>query len=94
MEQKSIITDDLRHCIVCGSSHVEIHHVFGGTANRRLSDKFGLIVPLCNFHHTGSSEAVHFNRKFADELHAVGQAKFMENYPMLSFIEIFGRNYL
>lgn len=89
----SIITNDMRHCYVCGSSHVEIHHIYGA-ANRPLSTKFGLVVPLCNFHHTGSGEAVHFNKQFADDLHKLGQQRFEEAYPNEDFIKIFGRSYL
>lgn len=90
--QKSIVVDDMNHCIKCGSSHVETHHIFGGP-NRKWSDKFGLIVPLCNYHHTGSGEAVHFNKDFMDELHAIGQVKFEQEYPELNFMYYFGRNY-
>lgn len=90
---ESIITKDMRHCYLCGSSHVEIHHIYGA-ANRPLSTKFGLVVPLCNFHHTGSGEAVHFNKELMEELHKLGQWKFEEHYPELSFRKIFGRSYL
>lgn len=93
---ESIITKDMNRCYKCGVysiTHTHIHHIFGAS-NRDLSSKYGLVVPLCQFHHTGSGEAVHFNKQFMDELHALGQKRFNEEYPDLDFIKIFGRNYL
>lgn len=60
MAVKSVITNDMEHCIVCGSPYVEVHHVFYGTANRKQSDKYHYVVPLCPQHHRGS-DGVHFN---------------------------------
>lgn len=89
---KSIVTEDMNHCFVCGSSHVVIHHVFGA-ANRKHSTKYGLVVPLCPYHHNESAQAVHFNKEFMDMLHECGQIAFEKAYPKLDFIKIFGRNY-
>lgn len=52
-KQKSIIVDCMDNCFVCSSPYVEVHHIMYGTANRKLSDKYGLIVPLCQEHHRG-----------------------------------------
>jgi hypothetical protein len=41
----SVLTADLGHCIITGSSNVAIHHVFNG-ANRSRSEAYGFIVPL------------------------------------------------
>lgn len=92
MGKKSIVTTNMQKCFVCGSHHVVIHHIFGA-ANRDLSDKYGLIVPLCVFHHTESAQAVHYNKEFMDMLHECGQIAFEKEYPELDFIKIFGRNY-
>ena len=59
---KSIIVTDTEHCLFCGTPYVETHHVFFGTANRQISDKYHLVVPLCNHHHTGSGDSPHKNR--------------------------------
>lgn len=40
--------------IIDGTPNVQRHHIFGGTANRRLSDEDGLWVPLSDEHHQGS----------------------------------------
>ena len=59
---KSIIVTDTEHCIFCFNGLVEEHHVFFGTANRDLAEKYHLTVPLCNKHHTGSGDSPHRNR--------------------------------
>ena len=91
---KSIIVECMDNCFVCGSPYVEVHHVIYGTANRKLSDKYGLIVPLCNEHHRGQT-GVHFNRDFDLHLKKLAQEKFNSVYGAdKSFIEIFGKSYL
>lgn len=72
----------------------EEHHVMGGTANRRLSEKYGLKVYLDPDHHRHGPEAVHKNAEVAYLLHKEAQKAFEERYPELNFREIFGRSYL
>lgn len=93
MAKQSILTGDMESCMVCGKLHPECHHVFFGP-NRKWSDKYGLVVPLCNEHHRGSDISPHFNREFDLQLKQYAQERFEEEYPELSFREIFGRNYL
>ena len=78
--KKSIITNDLEHCYVCKSPYVEMHHIFYGTANRKLSDKYLLIVPLCAYHHRGA-KGVHFNKRLDDKLKGIAELRFCEEYP-------------
>lgn len=59
---QSILVDDTEYCIFCSSNNVEEHHVFFGTSNRAVADKYHLTVPVCNKHHTGSAECPHKNR--------------------------------
>lgn len=91
---KSILVGTMDFCMVCGRPHPECHHVFFGTSNRKLSDKYGLIVPLCHEHHRGSNLSPHFNRQFDLELKKHAQKRFQAVYPDLDFREIFGKNYL
>ena len=82
------------NCFVCGSPYVEVHHVMYGTANRKLSDKYGLVVPLCHEHHTGQT-GVHFKPSFDLHLKKLAQEKFNDVYGAnKSFLEVFGRNYV
>lgn len=89
----SIITDDLEHCYICDAPFVEIHHIFGG-ANRKNSERYGLIVPLCHRHHNEPRTGVHFNRHLMQTLHEIGQKRFETVASREEFIKVFGRNYL
>ena len=85
---------DMEYCLVCGSPYVEIHHVIYGTANRKLSDKYGLVVPLCSEHHRGNT-GVHHNKKLDLFLKKEAQRKYEQEYGNgKGFREIFGKCYL
>ena len=91
---KSILQENTDYCFVCGRYGTEIHHIFYGTANRKLSDKYGLVVGLCYNHHRGN-DGVHGGNKELDmSLKQTAQAKFQEIYPQTDFLAVFGRNYL
>ncbi len=88
------LVKDMNHCLHCGSSIVEKHHVFFGTANRKQSDKYGLIVPLCPEHHRGTFSP-HRNRAIDLALKEKAQAYFEEHYGNRDdFRRIFGKSYL
>lgn len=83
-------------CYVCGTTlNLHCHHVFYGTANRKLSDEDGCIVWLCERHHTGIA-GVHHNKKVDLTLKARFQKAWMEknNKTVEEFIQRYGRNYL
>ena len=46
MEIKSILTTNFDVCYVCGKPRQQFHHVIGA-AYRKKSEKYGLIVPIC-----------------------------------------------
>ena len=98
---KSIITNDLEHCIICGQ-RAEKHHCFGA-ANRKLSTKDGLIIPLCAYHHRESDIAVHQNADMARLVHIIGEIAWIkanvqpfedEEAAKVRFIQRYGKNYL
>lgn len=78
----------------CSQKYVEEHHIFGNHANRKLSERFGLKVYLCKWHHTEGKNAVHNNAELRDMLHKKGQEAFERNYPDQDFRAIFGINFL
>lgn len=89
------------YCYLCAYLHgdysdkyTDEHHVFHGTANRVLAERYGLKVNLCKYHHTAGLEAVHLNNDINVMLKKKGQLRFEEYYPKLSFQSIFGINYL
>lgn len=95
MATKSIIAEDLNHCIICGSPYdIEIHHACFGVANRKWSDKYGLVVPLCIEHHRGRT-GVHQNIVIDTKIKQLAQTNFEEKVGSREeFMKIFGRNYL
>lgn len=69
---KTILQDDTDYCIICGRYGTEIHHVFFGTANRRLSTKYDLLIGLCPEHHRGkngnaAAQAESYSREMSQE---------------------------
>lgn len=97
MANKSIITDRLDRCIICGSyQNIEIHHCLHGVANRRLADKYKLTVPLCYLHHRGTNGVHGKNGAKLDlELKKLAQKNWEYHFGTREdFIRVFGRNYL
>ena len=90
---KSIIQEDTDYCFVCGRYGTEIHHILFGTANRKLSDKYGLVIGLCCEHHRGRT-GVHQNRELDLTMKRVAQREFIKTYQNEDFLAVFGRNYL
>lgn len=91
----SIIVKDFDRCLVCGTYlNIHKHEIFYGTANRKLSIQYGLVVPLCARHHNMSNQGVHYNKILDLKLKQQGQKAFQYQYPDLDFVKIFGRSYL
>ena len=81
-------------CIICGSPDVQMHHIFKGHGRRKISDKYGYVVPLCERHHTGP-EGVHHNRQMDLELMRLAQADFEQRHgDREDFVRIFGKSWL
>lgn len=95
MAKKSLVTDDMEHCYICGSPYVQVHHIFFGVGNRKLADKYKLVIPLCEKHHTGSLDSVHRNREMDLAIKRIGQEAFeTKKGTRADFMKIFGKSYL
>lgn len=91
---KSIIQDK-KQCMVCHNANAEEHHVFFGTANRKLSEKYGLKVYLCTEHHRGTRGVHGREGKTLDTyLKELAQSRFEEKESREKFRQIFGISYL
>lgn len=102
---RSIMQKDRKEdgiCYLCRKLNKDInpkpvfeHHViFGGTSGRKaLSEKYGLKVYLCLYHHTEGKDAVHNNHELARLLQAEAQEAFERTFPDKDFLKIFGMNY-
>ena len=91
---KSILQKETEYCFNCGRYGTEIHHVFYGTANRKLADRYGLVVGLCCNCHRGSRGVHGGNKELDMELKRYAKTIFIEKYPQDDFLAVFGRNYL
>lgn len=81
-------------CVVCGSPYIQKHHIFFGNANRKISDKYGYIMPLCAEHHTGGN-GIHRNRGMSLYWMQTAQKHYEKHKGTREdFIQIFGRSYL
>lgn len=91
---KSILQKD-KQCYHCKTTrNLEEHHCLYGTANRKISERFGLKVYLCSEHHRGKN-GVHGQNKYLDiTLKQLAQKKIEESRTREDFIKIFGKNYL
>ena len=89
---ESIMRDgEALRCYVCGSTELlELHHIFHGTANRRISDKYGCVCFLCKYHHTGK-----YGHGLDLSLKRLCQSAWEDRFgDRTKFIEVFGRSYL
>ena len=92
---KSILQRN-KACYICGTTlNLHRHHIFYGTANRKLSEEDGCVVYLCQLHHTVAA-GVHFNKKIDLTLKAKCQLQWQKHYKKTTedFIRRYGRSYL
>ena len=85
-----------KKCFFCGRTDgLQEHHCVGGSANRKLADKYGLTVWLCLHHHTGAKRSVHQDYTMNLEVKRYAQKYFEENIGTREeIIKIFGKNYI
>ena len=90
---KSII-QERKECYFCGKlTDLERHHVFGGVANRPISEKYGLTVWLCHNCHTGKDGAQYDKMKNL-RLKQDAQFAFERNHTRSEWMKLIGKNYL
>lgn len=89
---KSIITKYDGYCVICGRPTNVTHHFIEGTANRKLSEKFGLKAPVCDDCHNMTKNSMHLNPKMQTLGHIIGQLayerRFVSEKLSLPFEEI------
>ncbi len=91
---KSVLTDDMEHCMFTGAAPVERHHVYGGS-NRKNSEKYGFIAPLRPDLHPNGVFAGQGAKVVDMELKQRCQRYFEEHHgTRKDFISIFGKSYL
>lgn len=102
---KSLLYTQKGVCFMCGKfGPTEKHHIFGGVANRKLSEQDGLWVYLCPDCHNRPPNGVHFNPNNMKRLHVAGQSRWemvkiiqdgmTDEEVRSAFMERYGKNYL
>lgn len=87
---------EIEQCFICGSGQsLERHHIFTGS-RRKKSEKYGLVVYLCDTCHRNGKHAAHKDASVMRRLQAYGQRKYMDEQGKSAedFIKEFGKNYL
>lgn len=94
---KSIVTEYEGICFFCGRQADAEHHLISGTANRELSEKDGLKVPVCNnCHNMGDRLSRVHDNPMAEKLSKMlGQAIYEGRIGTREeFRERYGKSYL
>jgi len=88
------IVQSEKECLICRTtSDLHCHHVFFGRKHRHLSEKHGLKVWLCAYHHLGDF-GPHHNNVRDTEIKKLAQHRFEELHSHEEFMKIFEKNYL
>ena len=91
---ESILQPDAKECFITGSqTNLDCHHqhIYHGTGNRKLADKYGCWVWLRHDIHMN----LHDRDKELDRyLQQECQKKFEETHTRKEFMAIFGKSYL
>lgn len=91
------VLQENKECYVCGKTEgLNSHHVFPGS-RRKISEKYGLKVWLCVYHHTASKDSVHENPNKGLDLKLKQMAQtYYESYygSRDDFIQEFGKSWL
>ena len=83
-----------KQCYRCGKQYgFERHHCLAGVANRRLAEKFGLWVYLCDSCHLSKGGA-QYERELNLQLKQEAQQAFEKLYSHDLWMDIFKKNYL
>ena len=92
---RSILQDEKESYISGSTYNLEEHHIFFGTANRKISEKNGLKVWLTPEEHKGTYGVHGKHAKNLDiKLKQEAQRKYEETHTREEFIKLIGKNYL
>ncbi len=92
---KSILQNRKESYISGNTYNLEEHHIFFGTANRKVSEKNGFKVYLTVEEHRGTY-GVHgkFGKKLDIKLKQDAQRKYEETHTREEFMKLIGKSYL
>lgn len=93
---KSILQDKKECYITKSTNNLHKHHIFGGIANRKLSEEDGMWIWLRADWHNMSDYGVHFNKELDLKLKRIAQKRWQEYYHKTKedFIKKYGKSYI
>ena len=91
---KSILQKD-KVCYFCGRTYgLEKHHIFGGVANRKISERIGAWVWLCGSTCHRGTDGAQYDRDKNFYLKADAQRAFELTHSRSEWMKLIGKNYL
>lgn len=79
---ESILDTEKGTCYLCGNNKgYQKHHTWHGSANRKIADKYGLWVWLCNECHRELHDHGTGDEKLMKESQQAWESKYKETYP-------------
>lgn len=92
MKRKPSIIQDGKKCFICGrTAKLDCHHCIHGTANRKIADREGLWVWLCQTCH----KEVHDKDREKDlKCIKAAQRAYEENHNRDEWMALFSHNWL
>lgn len=91
---KSILQTD-KVCYFCGRTYgLEKHHIFGGVANRKISERAGLWVWLCGSTCHRGTDGAQYDPWKNKLLKMDAQQAFERTHTRSEWMKLIGKNYL
>ena len=91
---KSILQTD-KVCYLCGrQTGLEKHHIFGGVANRKISEAHGLWVWLCGQTCHRGTDGAQYDKDKNRLLKAEAQKAFEQFHTRAEWMALIRKNYL
>jgi len=95
MRSPSIMQTEKKCYLTGRTDNLHIHHIYGGTANRRISDANGFWVWLTGqWHNQDSRVDVHHNHELDMMLKRKCQEVYEQEHLRSEFMALIGRSYL
>jgi len=83
-----------KQCYLCGRQYgLERHHCMAGIANRRLAERYGIWIYLCDFCHRSKGGA-QYEKELNLKLKREAQQAFEKKYSHEEWMNTFRKNYL
>ena len=96
MKTSIVINPEIMKCAVCGRTYnLQWHHIIHGTANRVISDRYGLTCWLCmSCHEQLHCSRLIYWREVDEQLKASAQRQFENRHSHEEWMELFKKNYI